>query len=135
ATYQRLAYNLAATLKRLAKAAERRVKYQSAHNLYADLQALEKTIKAYEAAQGERDSEGVYMLTNMLHYAERQVERINIVERAYTLAVFKHEMKGADKDLEKFIKPQYYPLSMIRENLSFSSGIFRHSLRLTLTML
>ncbi len=134
-TYQRLAYNLAATLKRLAKAAERRVPYKSAHNLFQDLQELEQKIRAFEAQSGGNASEAVFMLTNMLHYAEKQVERINIVERAYTLAVFKHDIKGLDKDLEKFIKPEYYPLSVLKENLSFKSSIFRHSLRLTLTML
>lgn len=131
--YQRLAYNLAATLKRLGKAAESRTKYRSAHNLYGDLQAFEKKIREFERISN--DAEGAYMLANMLHYAEKQVERINIVERAYTLAVFKHDVKGADKDLEKFVKPQYYPFSILKENLSFSSTIFRHSLRLTITML
>lgn len=134
-TYQKLAYNLAATLKRLAKAAERRVPYKSAHNLFQDLQELEQKIRAYEAQSGGNATESLLMLTNMLHYAEKQVERINIVERAYTLAVFKHDIKGLDKDLEKFIKPEYYPLSVLKENLSFKSSIFRHSLRLTLTML
>ena len=134
-TYQKLAYNLAATLKRLALAAERGEKYKSAHNLYQNLQEFENKIKSYENALDNVGTEELYMLTNMLHYAEKQVERINIVERAYTLAVFNHDIKGLDKDMEKFIKPEYYPLSVLTQNLSFSSTIFRHSLRLTTTMI
>jgi uncharacterized membrane protein YccC len=134
-TYQKLAYNLAATLKRLALAAERGEKYKSAHNLYQNLQEFENKIKSYENVLDNVGTEELYMLTNMLHYAEKQVERINIVERAYTLAVFNHDIKGLDKDMEKFIKPEYYPLSVLTQNLSFSSTIFRHSLRLTTTMI
>jgi uncharacterized membrane protein (TIGR01666 family) len=135
-TYQQLAYNLAATLKKLAKSIENRSKYSSGHKLFDDLAALEKSIAEYESSLGpEAAAEGVYMLKTMHHYAEKQVEKINIAERALTLAVFRHDFKGADKDLEKYLKPQYYPLTALKENLSFSSTIFRHSLRLTLTIL
>ena len=134
-TYQNLAYNLAATLKKLSVSAENRIRSLRTHNLFDDLNALEIAIKDYEQELGADASEGVYMLTTMLHYAEKQVEKINIVERAFTLAVFKHDFKGADKDLEKFLTPQYYPISILLENLCFSSTIFRHSLRLTVTIL
>ncbi|CAM3358125.1 Integral membrane protein YccS N-terminal domain-containing protein [Flavobacterium longum] len=135
ATYQQLAYNLASTLKKLAKSIENRSKYTSGNRLFDDLAALEKAIEDYEKELGHDAAEGVYLLRTMHHYAEKQVEKINIAERALTLAVFKHDFKGADKDLEKFLKPQYYPISTFTENLSFSSTIFRHSLRLTVTML
>ncbi len=134
-TYQQLAYNLAATLRKLAKSIEDRSKYSSGHSLFNDLATLEKAIAEYQTTAGHAAEEGVYLLTTMQHYAEKQVEKINIAERALTLAVFRHDFKGADKDLEKFLKPQYYPLSQLRENLSFSSTIFRHSLRLTVTIL
>ena len=103
--------------------------------MFNDLATLEKAIAEYQTTAGHAAEEGVYLLTTMQHYAEKQVEKINIAERALTLAVFRHDFKGADKDLEKFLKPQYYPLSQLRENLSFSSTIFRHSLRLTVTIL
>jgi uncharacterized membrane protein (TIGR01666 family) len=136
-TYQNLAYNLAATLKKLAQSvSNKKSKYKPGHSLFNDLLALEKAIIGYENDLGnEAAAEGVYMLTTMLHYAEKQVEKINIVERAFTLAVFRHDAKGADKDLEKFLTPQYYPVRILIENLSFSSMIFRHSLRLTITIL
>jgi uncharacterized membrane protein (TIGR01666 family) len=135
-TYQQLAYNLAATLKKLAKSIENRSKYSSGHKLFDDLAMLEKVIAEYESSVGsEAAAEGVYMLKTMHRYAEKQVEKINIAERALTLAVFRHDFKGADKDLEKYLKPQYYPLSALKENLSFSSTIFRHSLRLTFTII
>jgi uncharacterized membrane protein (TIGR01666 family) len=135
-TYQRLAYNLATSLKQVYKSVQNRTKYISKHNLLGDLNALQVAITEYENDLGKgAASEGVFMLTTMLQYAEKQVEKIKIVERAFTLAINSLDFKGKDKDLEKFLTPQYYPLSTLIENLSFSSTIFRHSLRITTTIL
>jgi hypothetical protein len=43
------------------------------------------------------------MLTNMLHYAEKQVEINKTLERAFTAVVKLQDLKGKDTDLEKFI--------------------------------
>jgi uncharacterized membrane protein (TIGR01666 family) len=135
-TYQRLAYNLAASLRQLSKSVKKRTKYISKHTLLNDLNSLQLAIADYKNDLGKNDaSEGVFMLTTMLQYAEKQVEKIKIVERAFTLAFNPKDFKGIDKDLEKFLTPQYYPLSTLTENLSFSSTIFRHSLRLTITLM
>lgn len=134
--YQNIAYHLAAGLKKLSRKLETGGRYKPSHNLFQDLALFERAIIEYESALGsEGAAEGVYMLTTMLQYAEQQVESINVVEQALTMSVFRHDLKGKDKDLERFITPQYYPLSILRENLSFSSNTFRHALRLTLTIL
>ena len=135
-TYQKLAYNLATSLKKLSKSVQNRTTYISKHTLRGDLNALQLAITDYENDLGKIPaSEGVFMLTTMLQYAEKQVEKIKIVERAFTLAFNSQDFKEKDKDLEKFLTPQYYPLSTLIQNLSFSSTIFRHSLRLTITLL
>ncbi|OYQ34680.1 FUSC family protein [Flavobacterium cyanobacteriorum] len=134
-TYQNLAYNLAAALKRVSKRLENKKKYTPKHQLLQDLEAFENAIKEYEAeVGGEAAQEGVWMLTNMLHYAEKQVEKIKIVERAFTQHIDLKDLKGKDRDLEKFLAPEYYPFRTLKENLGFSSTIFRHSLRLTITI-
>ncbi len=134
-TYQNLAYNLASVLRKIAMSLEKGAKYKTKHSLLDDLLAYEKSIKQYQTEFGDDATEGAYMLTNMLHYAGKQVEKILLVERVFTTAAFAHDISRNDKDLEKFLKPQYYPFSILRENLSFSSPIFRHSLRLTVTLL
>jgi len=135
-TYQRLAYNLAATLKQLSKNIENKKEYVSRHSLIQDLENLENVIAEYAKATGETEnSDGVWMLTTMVHYAEKQIEKIKVVERAFISAVSSQDLKGRDKDLDKLLAPQYYPWSTFRENLSFSSTNFRHSLRLTITIL
>ncbi|RZJ63959.1 MAG: FUSC family protein [Flavobacterium sp.] len=135
-TYQNLAYNLASSLKKISKSIEKRRKYIPKHQLLVDLEAFEKAILAYEEELGkEAAAEGVWMLSNMLHYAEKQIEKIKIIERAFTPNVDFKDLKGRDKDLEKFLAPQHYAVSTLKENLSFSSTIFRHSLRLTITII
>ena len=136
ATYQNLAYNLAASLKQLSKSVRKRTNYIPKHTLLTDLNALQVAITDYEKDLGLNSaSEGVFMLTTMLEYAEKQVEKIKVVERAFTLVFNLKDFKGIDTDLEKFLTPQYYLLRTLTENISFSSTIFRHSLRLTITLL
>jgi uncharacterized membrane protein (TIGR01666 family) len=135
-TYQNLAHNLSVTLKHISKSIQDRTKYISKHNLISDLHQFSLAIYQYENDKTENSaSEGALMLTNMLNYAEKQVEKIKTLERAYTSTVELVDFKGRDKDLEKFVTPQYYPLSTLVENLSFSSTVFRHSLRITITIL
>ncbi len=136
ATYQNLAYNLGTTLKRISKSIENGTKYVSKHSLKSDLENLEKIILEYQNTLGEQAaSEGVLMITNMMHYAEKQIEKIRIIERAFSANPDLKELKGRDKDLEKFIVQQHYKLETLKENLSFSSNLFRHSLRLTITLM
>jgi uncharacterized membrane protein (TIGR01666 family) len=133
--YQNLAYNLASTLKQLSKNIEKRTNYIPKSSLTKQLLLLENAINEYENELGKREaSEGVLMLKTMLEYAEKQIEKIKIIERAFTSVSNIHDFNGKDKDLEKFLTPQYYPISTFIENISFSSTIFRHSLRLTTTL-
>lgn len=135
-TYQNLAYNLAAALKQVSKSIENKKEHVSKYHLLEDLNKLENAILEYEIQLGKKEaSEGVWMLTNMKLYAEKQIEKIKILERTFTPAIDLKDLKGRDKDLQKFLTPLYYPLATLKENLSFSSSIFRHSLRLTLTIL
>lgn len=136
-SYQNLAYSLAKNMKGLSRSIENHKPYLAEHNLIENLQQFELAINDYKKnIQNESSSEEVLMLITMLHYAEKQVEKIITLERAYsTNNNTKDLIKGRDKDIEKFIKPQYYPLSTFVENLSFKSTVFRHSLRITITIL
>lgn len=136
-TYQNLAYNLASVLKKINKSIQQHRKYESRHNLLADLATFESAIRSYEKTLGtEGASEGVFMLTTMLHYVEKQIEKIKLIERAFSDGKIETKLlKSRDKDLEKFLAPAYYPWNTLRENLGFSSTIFRHSLRMTVTLL
>jgi uncharacterized membrane protein (TIGR01666 family) len=135
-TYQNLAYKLAQNLKLLAQSIQEGKPYEYKHNLIEYLNQFEVSISDYKKnIRNESSSEEVLMLITMLHYAEKQVEKIKTLERAYTENINIKDLKGRDKDIEKFFKQQYYPLNTFIQNLSFSSTVFRHSLRITITIL
>jgi uncharacterized membrane protein (TIGR01666 family) len=135
-TYQNLANNLAKNLKSLSKKIRDREAYIPKHNLLENLFEFELAITEYEKELGKTEaSEGVLMLTNMLHYAEKQVEKIKNLERTFKSKTKLKDLKGRDKDIEKLVTPSYYPLNTLVENFNFSSVVFRHSLRITVTLL
>jgi len=134
--FQNLAYNLATSLKKLSKNVNKKKKIKPKDILFKDLSAFESAIVDYKNALGQTDgSEGVFMLTTMLQYAEKQVEKIKMIQRAFSSTISSDEIKEKDKDLDKFLTPQNYLFTTIIENLSFSSTLFRHALRLTITIL
>ena len=136
AEYQNLAYSLSDTLKQLSKSLDNKTKYVVNDTLFENLEIVEKGILIYEEKLGkEAASDGVLILSNMRHYAEKQIEKVKTLERAITMTLKPQDIKGKGNDLQKFITPQYYPFSTILENLSFKSTIFRHSLRITITIL
>ena len=134
-TYQNLAYNLASILDELSNTMSSKTTYKKKFDLYKDLNALEIAKDNYENIITEKkDYDAILMLTTMLRYAEKQIEKVMIIERAYTQKAIKYDFKDRGKDLNKFLAPQYYSLSTLTENLTFSSTYFRHALRLTITI-
>jgi len=134
-TYQNLAYNLAKNLKTLSKKIRNRKKNPSKNDLNDALYKFEIAINEYEKNLGKNASEGVLMLTNMLHYAEKQVGKIKNLEKIFTSNTKLKDLNGREIEFQKLITKDYYPLSTLVENLSFSSLAFRHSLRITATLL
>ncbi len=135
AVYRQLAYNLGSTLKKLASAALANKRFELKHNLREDLDGFERSIADYAAVPGPETAEGVIILNALLHYAEKQVEKIMLIARSYSRESLRHDVRGADRDLEKFLTPQHYFLSILWENMSLKSSVFRHSLRLTTTII
>lgn len=135
-TYQNLAYDMAATLKKLSQSLQNNTKYTPEHTLLLDLEKLEQIIETYKTEIGTTATpEGLLMLKNMQHYAERQVEKIKIIEKALAGYLNLEEFKHKHKEIEKFLTPQNYRLGVLVENMNFSSIAFRHALRLSLTIL
>lgn len=135
-TYQNLAYNIASTLKKLSQSLEADTNYHSDNLLFDALENLEKVIQKYQKeTEKEGAAEGVLMLKNMQHYAQKQIEKIKVIEQALTGSMNPEALKRKNKEIEKFLTPQNYRIGTLLENLSFSSTTFRHSLRLSLTIL
>lgn len=135
-TYQNIAYKIASTLENLAQSLDMKIPYSHDNGLFSDLENLETEIENYQNEVGKTESsQNVLILKNMKHYAEKQVEKIKIIEQALTGSMNPSEFKRKHKEIEKFLTPQNYRLGTLIENMSFSSITFRHSLRLSLTIL
>ncbi len=135
-TYQHLAYTIASTLKKLSLSLETDTEYVPNNVLFDALENLEKVIRQYQEKTGKnQEAEGVLMLKNMQHYAQKQIEKIKVIEQALTGSMNPEVLKRKNKEIEKFLTPQNYRIGTLLENLSFSSTTFRHSLRLSITIL
>ncbi|MEW5676056.1 FUSC family membrane protein [Flavobacterium enshiense] len=135
-TYQNLAYTIASTLKKLSQSLEADTAYIPDNVLFDALENLEKVIQQYQEEVGKNQAaEGVLMLKNMQHYAQKQIEKIKVIEQALTGSMNPEILKRKNKEIEKFLTPQNYRIGTLLENLSFSSTTFRHSLRLSITIL
>nr|WKN35711.1 FUSC family membrane protein [Tunicatimonas sp. TK19036] len=79
--------------------------------------------------------EEVIILRNLLDYEQKQQQKIESIERVLQDLVDQEQIRTRSKDVEKFITQQDYDLSVIKQNLNASSPIFRHAIRLTVTVL
>lgn len=135
-TYQNLAYTIASTLKKMSQSLEADTEYVADKKLFTALEHLENVIQSYQEELGNpAAAEGVLMLKNMQHYAQKQIEKVKVIEQALTGSMTPESLKRKNKEIEKFLTPQNYRLGTLLENLSFSSTTFRHSLRLSITIL
>lgn len=95
---------------------------------------IERHIDLYRILVGmPKARKGTLMLLNLKQYQEKQAQNIIAIERV--LNNYNRSDKLINhKEADRFITPQDYDLKKLVENFSFSSPIFKHSLRLAITM-
>lgn len=134
--YQKLAEDFAFSLHALSYSIKLNKVYHSPVSLGNQIKAIKLHLDDFQKRENwQDDKEEIVTFNNVLHYAERQVEKIKGLERVYKGRVNTDELRGKFKDLEKFLTPQHYNLRTLKDNLNFSSTTFRHATRLTLTLL
>lgn len=134
--YQDLAFEFSDTISRLGESLNIGLKYKSTFNLTEKLTALEHKLSDFvNNGNSSNMMEAVLIFSNVLHYAENQIDKIHTLERILVEKAFNYDVENRFKDLEKFLTPVHYRWQTLRENLNFSSTIFRHATRLTITML
>ena len=79
---------------------------------------------------------GLYlMLQNFLNYQKKQFEKLKKIKRLLGTHELSSNELIATNDLKRFVTTQDYNPKLILRNLSFRSTIFKHSLRLALTVM
>ncbi|MGB7842342.1 MAG: FUSC family membrane protein, partial [Salinimicrobium sp.] len=96
--------------------------------VWTSFQELEKMAKLPE----ERNSLVVYR--NLLVFKEKQFQKILSIERLLRDWEGRIDFKPRRKDAARFLTTQDYDFKTLIDNLDFKSPIFRHSLRLTVTL-
>lgn len=134
--YQQLAYHFADTIEDIGTTLNMGSKYTPKHDLTSEFTNLQAKLSEFVKSDNSSDMmEAVLMFSNVLHYAENQIIKIHTLEKTLTEKAFSMDVENKFKDLEKFLTPVHYRWETLRENLNFTSTIFRHATRLTITIL
>lgn len=105
------------------------------NNFKISLKKIQNHIEIYKVTVGlPKSREGTIFLLNFKGYQEKQIRNLRDIVRILENYSKNDKIRGI-KDAEQFLTTQDYDFKKIKENFSFKSPIFRHSLRLTLTML
>lgn len=134
--YQALAENFAITIKDIGDSLNMGLNYKPKYDFDQQLAALQEKLTAFIAdSKSPHKVEAVLSFSNVLHYAQGQIDKIHILERILTEKTFSDNVEDRFKELEKFLTPVHYRWETLVVNLNFTSTIFRHATRLTLTLL
>ena len=80
-------------------------------------------------------NEGVLILKSMLDYERKQQQKIASIERVLRDVVDQDQLIHRSQEAKQFISHQDYDPRIIGQNLTPTSTIFRHAMRLTVTVL
>lgn len=97
--------------------------------LHKQLEEIEKLIEVY-AHSPNSEAEGVIILQNLYKYQAKQVESIEQIAWIVQGGNTRNIEELSESNAVKFITPQEYSFQVFKDNFSFQSIIFRHSLRL-----
>ena len=134
--FANIQYGLADRLEALAEVVNGERKMKAAEDVGPRYQRARETLSRYlETDPVPQTQEGAVVLSNLLDYERKQQRKIESMERVLGNLVNQEQVVQRSRDVEKFITHQDYDLRIIRENLSRTSAIFRHAVRLTSTVL
>ncbi len=99
------------------------------------IQCLEEVRGEVALLRETRNYEEYFMLQNLLEYQEKQFEKLKRIKWLLGEAKTKDIDFIDRKRAKRFIEPQDYDPKLLIWNFSFKSTIFRHSLRLAVTVM
>ena len=133
--FKLLIFEVSDKLNHISKVILKEEKLTYKNNFKVLIKKIENHIQIYKVDIGLPESrEGVIFLLNYKAYQEKQISNLMDIVRILD-NYSKNDKIRAIKDAEQFLTPQDYDVKKLKANFTFKSPIFRHSLRLTLTML
>ncbi|HLW19064.1 MAG TPA: FUSC family membrane protein [Cyclobacteriaceae bacterium] len=99
------------------------------------VQAEQSLAKFRQAAFTPEAYEEALLLQNIYDYLRKQSQKILVIQKVIYNLVEQEQLWSRTKDSSKFITTQDYDRKTLTENFNFDSPIFKHSLRLTVTVL
>lgn len=136
APFVALIQTMARRLNYLSKVVIRDEKVQDSSEIRGLLKDVRRSIDRYkETAEEGDENDGFYRLVNLFEYQSAQAQKMNAMERVLNTLIQNNSLKSTKNIDERFLSPQDYGFYKLKENFSLKSSIFRHALRLSLTML
>ncbi|MDB2607068.1 FUSC family protein, partial [Zobellia sp.] len=133
--FQELLFKLSEQLEQIAIAGSKIKKLPKNGELQKLLNAIANEISGFKDNPKNENLRAYLVLKNFYEYQEQQVELLKKIK--WLLGDPKEEeLEFIDEEyVRKFIAPQDYDLKMLVQNFSFESPIFKHALRLAVTVM
>ncbi len=134
-SFQDLIFEIARQLQVISEAGENARKYPSNKNLTACFENVARHIETFNENKAHTDYREYLILQNLYEYQEKQFEKLKRIK--WLLGDPENEsIDFIDKEVSKrFIVDQDYDPRLLLRNLSFKSTIFKHALRMAVTIM
>lgn len=133
-SFQDFIFEVAKQLRSISKTRYNKRQLPNNKQLILYLERLEQEVEALKNSNNKSDYEGFLILQNYLEYQKRQFLKIKRIK--WLLGNPNMDTKDFidSNESRRFIVSQDYSLNILLRNLSFKSNIFKHSLRLAVTV-
>lgn len=133
-SFQDFIFEVAKQLKSISKTRYNKRQLPNNKQLILYLERLEQEVEILKTSNNMSDYEGFLILQNYLEYQKRQFLKIKRIK--WLLGNPNMDTKDFidSNESRRFIVSQDYSLNILLRNLSFKSNIFKHSLRLAVTV-
>ncbi|PVW15375.1 hypothetical protein DDV96_07310 [Marixanthomonas spongiae] len=133
--FQELLFEMSKQMRLISEAGQNTKKIPKNNALLPLFRNIEKDIALLKSSGKPEEYEGYLMLQNLLEYQENQIEKIQKIKwllrnpNPRELTFIKNDVA------KRFVTTQDYDPKLLVRNFSFKSAIFKHSLRLAVTMI
>ncbi|RTE53342.1 hypothetical protein EHW67_09945 [Arenibacter aquaticus] len=134
-SFQDLIYEMSHQLRVIAKKGHNIRKLPKNNKVATCLKMLKQQINSFRNEVEAKDYEGFLMLQNLMEYQEKQVDKLKKI----TWLLGNPDMNAVDTidtaTSMQFLVPLDYDPRLLVRNFSFKSVLFKHSLRLAITVM